>query len=229
MSASSSPVPTPKRIVGTPRAPTASSTRRVAGRTKRSYSAGEREPAQLSKSWTAAAPAPTWARRKATAIVRQPVDEARPRSRVGVHERLHLGEVARRPALDQVAGHGERRAGEPDQRHLGGQLPGQEPHRLEHVSRVGLGVERPQPLEVGGRAERPFDDRASARHDVDAEPDRADRHDDVGEQDGGVDPVAADRLQRDLGRQLGVGDGLEDAAGPAQARGTRAATGRPGA
>ncbi len=40
----------------------------------------------------------------------------------------------------------------------------------------------------------------------------ADRHDDVAVEDGGVDAVAAHRLQRDLGRQLRLGDGVEDAA-----------------
>ena len=51
-----------------------SSTARVAGSAKRAYSSGEREPAQLSKSCTAWAPAATWARSEATAMAaRRPV------------------------------------------------------------------------------------------------------------------------------------------------------------
>ncbi len=40
------------------------------------------------------------------------------------------------------------------------------------------------------------------RDDVDADADRHERHDDVGEEDRRVDAVPADRLQRDLGDQL---------------------------
>ena len=54
--------------------------------------------------------------------------------------------VRGRAALDQVAGHGEGRAGESDEGHA--ELPGQEPHRLEHVAGVGLGIEGAQPLQV---------------------------------------------------------------------------------
>ena len=45
-----------------------SNTARVAGRAKRAYSSGESEPAQLSKSWTAWAPASICARSEATAM-----------------------------------------------------------------------------------------------------------------------------------------------------------------
>ena len=93
------------------------STARVAGRAKRAYSAGESEPAQLSKSCTAWAPASIWARSEATAMDDQPVRQLLPQCRVAVHERLDPGEGARRAALDEVAGHGERRAGEADERH----------------------------------------------------------------------------------------------------------------
>ena len=40
----------------------------MAGRAKRAYSSGESDPAQLSKSCTAWAPAATWARSEATAM-----------------------------------------------------------------------------------------------------------------------------------------------------------------
>ena len=52
------------------------------------------------------------------------------------------------------------------------------------------------------------DHRPDVGHDVEVDARRAQRHDDVGEQDGGVDAVAADRLQGDLGDQLGVEAGL---------------------
>ncbi len=46
--------------------------------------------------------------------------------------------------------------------------------------------------------------------DVDPEPDRRDGRHDVGVQDGRVHAVAANRLQGDLGGQVGVADGGED-------------------
>ena len=59
-------------------------------------------------------------------------------------------------------------------------------------------------------------DRPGARGDVDAEADGVGRHDDVAEQDGGVDPVAAHRLERDLGGEVRPLDRVEDAALAAQ-------------
>ena len=55
-------------------------------------------------------------------------------------------------------------------------------------------------------------DRPGAGRDVDAEADGVGRHDDVAVEHGGVDAVAAHRLQRDLGGQLGPLDGVEDRA-----------------
>ena len=86
----------------------------------------------------------------------------------------------------------------PIKRHV--ELAHQQPHRLQHVRHVGLGLERPQPVEVGRRPERLGHDRP--RRQVDVDPDGRQRDDDVGEQDGGVDPQPPHRLHRHLGRQL---------------------------
>jgi len=61
-----------------------------------------------------------------------------------------------------------------------------------------------------------LDDRAGARAYVDADADGRCRDDDVGEEDGGVRAVAAHWLERELGDQLGLSDGLEDAPGAPQ-------------
>jgi hypothetical protein len=126
---------------------------------------------------------------------------------VRVHERLGALVVAARPALDEVGRERERRAGEPDQRG-GAQLVAQQ------ADRAG---DRPQLLrgDVGqGRhgcrgPHRLGHHRAGARHDVDTDPGRDQRHHDVAEQDRRVDVVAAHRLQRDLADHLRVEAGLE--------------------
>ena len=53
-------------------------------------------------------------------------------------------------------------------------------------------------------------------HHVHAEPDGGRGHDDVAEEDGGVDVVAAHRLEGDLRGRGGIVDGVEDAALAAQ-------------
>ena len=110
-------------------------------------------PAHESKSWNARAPASTcepiesaarWARRSSSS----PKSTGSSPSIIALVRRVG----ARRPPLDEVAGDGERRAGEADERH--GQLAGEDPHRLEHVGRVDLGLERAEPVEVGPGRER---------------------------------------------------------------------------
>ena len=87
------------------------------------------------------------------------------------------------------------------------------PHGREHIGGVGLGIEWPEAIEVGSGPKRVLDHRPHARNDVDAESDRMHRRDDVGVEDGGVGAVAADRLQRDLRRQIGLRDRLQNRPG----------------
>ena len=207
---SSSPVSTPKWIVGT----------------SRSASAGEHPPAVgehvalVVRRGERAGPgveqlhglgaARDLAAQRGHGQVGQAVEQSVPERLVAEHQGLGQRVGAGRPALDQVAGHGERRAGEADERD--GQLLGQQADRLEDVRGVLLGLERPEAVEVGGPPERLGDDRSGAGGDVDAEADGVGRDHDVAVEDGGVDAVAAHRLERDLRRQLGPLDGVEDAA-----------------
>ena len=141
--------------VGTPRSAMPSRTARVAGSAKRAYSAGESEPAQLSKSCTAWAPASICARSEATRHGGEPVGQLLPQPGVPVHERLDLGEGARGAALHRVAGHGEGRAGEADQRDPDPASSRRtRPHRLGDVGRVGGRLEGPEAGQVGLAAER---------------------------------------------------------------------------
>ncbi len=145
--------------------------------------------------------------------VGEAIAEGVPQSFVGEHHRLGVCVVARRPAFDEIRGDGEGRAGEADQRAI--ELSHELSYRFEYVGRVGLGIERPKTGEVVLMAERPFDFGTDARCDGEPETDGVGRHDDVGVEDRSVDVVATDRLQRDLGGEIGVGNGVEDRSGAA--------------
>ena len=133
-----------------------------------------------------------------------------PRGRVGVHEAARGEVVARGAALDEVGGQRERCAREPDERRALELRDGAlDPHEDGAQPVVVERAEVPQALHVVERAHRGRDDAARAGHDVDVDPDEPQRHDDVGEEDGGVDPVAAHRLQRDLGDEVRVEAGVE--------------------
>ena len=148
--------------------------------------------------------------------ITEPLGQFVPDLGVSVHQRLHLGEVLGRTTLDQVAGHGEGPAGEADQRDL--QLartgcPPPPPHRAcRSPVRGAGGAAGPR------RRRRAGHHRTGPRSHVDAETDGRHRDHDVGEEDGGVGPVAVDRLAGQAGHQIRLGDGIEDAPRPRAAR-----------
>ena len=144
----------------------------------------------------------------------EPLHQLVPDHRFTVHERLDPGEILGRSPFHQVAGHRERPTGEPDQGYV--QLGGQDAHRLDDVGRVDLGFERPEALEIVLDPEGLGHHRTGGRGHVHAEPDGGHRDHDVGEEDGGIGAVAVHRLPGELGHQLGLGDGVEDAALPSR-------------
>jgi hypothetical protein len=109
-----------------------------------------------------------------------------------VHQRLGDLVVLRRPALDEVRRQRERCAGEPDERRRA-QLADQRADGLVDERDVA-GLERAQLVEVGAGADGAAQHRADARLHVDVDTHGTQRHHDVGVEDGGVDPVPADRL-----------------------------------
>ena len=141
----------------------------------------------------------------------EPVHQVVPQALVAVDQRLGVAVVAARPALDQVAGDGERRSGEGEERHVGWQFRGEQADRVDDVVDVVDG-ERAEAVEIGAGAQRLLGDGTGAGRDVDPEPHGVRGDDDVAEQHGRVDAVPPDRLQRDLRRNVGALDGVEDRA-----------------
>jgi hypothetical protein len=104
-------------------------------------------------------------------VLHETLHQLFPQRRIGVHQPFGVLVGAARPAFDEVAGDRERSAGERQQRHVVGQLGGEDLHRLGHVRGVGVGLERAQAVEVGRLPERRSAHRAGARCDVDPESD----------------------------------------------------------
>ena len=123
------------------------------------------------------------------------------------HHRLGALVMLAGAALHQVRGQRERRTREPDQRHLA-QRVDQQRHRIEHRRHL-LRIQRFDGRDVVGRADRVGDHGSDVGNDVQVDAGAAQRHDDVGEQDGGVHLVPADGLQGDFADQLGVEAGVE--------------------
>ena len=155
-----------------------------------------------------------------------PLHEGAPRAGVGVHEGA-CGEVVLRGAtLGEVRGERERRAREADEGGggarsvVGGvQLGDRALDRLGDGGGCPVEPCRVDRRELGdGRGIRvPLaEDRAAARLDLDVDAHELERHDDVAEEDAGVDPVAAHRLQGDLTRHRRVQARVEHARADAQ-------------
>ena len=76
--------------------------------------------------------------------------------------------------------------------------------RLQHVRQRLARLERAQPIDVVGTADRALDLRPFALDEVEGQAHRLERQQQIGEEDRGVDVDAADRLQRDLGGEVGL-------------------------
>ena len=106
-------------------------------------------------------------------------------------------------AFDRVRRKRERRAGEADQRHPAAERDLDLADRVEHVPQLLARLEPFRAIEVGLAAQRRFDRGPFALDEIERDAHRLERQEQVGEQDRRVDVNPADRLQRDLGREIG--------------------------
>ena len=125
-----------------------------------------------------------------------------PGERLGVHEPLGERERAGRTAFDRVTRQGERRSREADERDVWGQRPRHGADRVQHVRQIGHRVHWRELEHLGRLPDRSRDLGTLPGREREAEAQRLERQQDIGEQDGGVDAEAIDRLQGDLGGQL---------------------------
>ena len=136
--------------------------------------------------------------------------EAGPALGLLVHQPLGVEVITRRPALDDVGRDRERRAREADERHFSAERLLHSPHRLEHERHRGVDVDRAEPSDLRLAANGTMDDGPFALRELEADTERLDDQEDVGEEDRRVDAEAVDGLQRDFGRRLRVPGKLEE-------------------
>ena len=160
--------------------------------------------------------------------VHQLAHQAAPQRLVAIHHLLGLEEIARRPAFDHVARHGERRADESDHRNASGQRRHHLLNRFADVAQI-VGVRNREAVDVVRSPHRIVDHRPFARGEAQLQAHRLHRQQQIGENDGRVDVQNFHRLQRHLGRQIGA---LADFQDPVLLRGcpgTASYSGRPAA
>ncbi len=124
--------------------------------------------------------------------------------RLCVHHLLDLGERLGAAPLHHVGGQGPGAAGESDERHFAFQLAADGTHRVHHVAEFVFRIRHRQRLHVGHGGDRTLEARAFTLFEVETEPHGIGHGEDVGEEDGGIERIAAQRLQGDLTSQLGV-------------------------
>jgi hypothetical protein len=156
-----------------------------------------------------------------------PLHERPPGARVGVHERAGGEVVLRGSALGEVRREGERSTREADERGRGRSARRGEGRELgdRALDRLGdgggglveaRGVDRRELGDARGIPVGTPEDGPPARLDLDVDADELQRHDDVAEEDAGVDLVATHGLQRDLGGHRRVEARIEHAGADAQ-------------
>jgi hypothetical protein len=137
--------------------------------------------------------------------------EAVQRRRIGRHQALRPREVPAAAALDHVGRDGPRRARESDQRHAPAQLAADQRDRVEHEAELPPDVRHRQRVHVRGAPHRALDARALAFREREPDAHRLRDHQDVGEEDRGVERETRERLQRDLAGELRVRGEPEEA------------------
>jgi hypothetical protein len=115
-------------------------------------------------------------------------------------------------AFDHVAGQRPGAAGKPDQRHAALQRMADRGDGVEHVAQL-FEVGHGQRGDVGLVAQRTRQLRALALGEAQPQAHGVGHGQDVGEQDGGVEREALQRLQRHLGRVVDVRGQAHEAAG----------------
>jgi len=129
---------------------------------------------------------------------------------VGVHHSLDDTKGSSGCTFDEITRDRERRTGKTDQRNIKWcELLDHEFHRFGDVGDVGV-LEGPKAIEVGSRAKRVSDDWSASWNDIDAKTNGLDGDDNVGEENGCIDPVATNGLHGDLAGEVRISNGVKN-------------------
>ena len=132
-----------------------------------------------------------------------------PGVRLGMHQRLGALVILRRPAFNEVASQGKRRADETDESLLVGELAQNDLNALADLGHVD--VENRQVGHVLLGAHWGIHDGAATGDDLYAHARCLERDNDIAEENGAINIVAAHRLQGNLRQQLWHETGIQHA------------------
>ena len=113
-----------------------------------------------------------------------------------------MGEILDAPALDEIGRQGPGGAAESQERRVGRQISADQPDRFDDFGRRFRHVGIRQGRHVGGAPDRFRHDRPRGEIELDAQGRK--RAHDVGEDDGRIQRKPPDRLQGDLGSEVGA-------------------------
>ncbi len=133
--------------------------------------------------------------------------------RFAVKQTFDQSEFLAGAALDHVTGQRPGAAGETDERHAAGEFAADQAHRIQHVAQFRFRVGHCQFRHCGGIPHRPFEGRAFAFHEMQAQTHGRGDGEDVGEQNRRVQRKAIDGLQRDFAGQFRCAHELDETAG----------------
>ncbi len=187
--------------------------RRVGSMHQRANSSGGRTPAQVSKICTASTPASQLPHQIVRRGLDQDVDQRRERFRIAIGEQPRRRLVRRAVPGDHVGRDRPGRAAEAEKRHVCRQIaPSPRDRLVDRREHAFVDIHRSAVL-VAARISSGSSCGPSPAANVTCLSERMRNHQNVREQDRGVEAEAPDRLQRHFGRQLGRKTEVEETAG----------------
>src|SRR3972149_252429 len=127
-----------------------------------------------------------------------------PRLGRGVIELFRMNIIARAAAFDEIGSESKRCPGETDQRNFVVKCGAYSFDRFVHEGKFLLGIEIFQAVDIFAAAYRAMDDRAVAFGIFEADAQRFQNQQDIGEQNRRIDTQALDRRHGDLGGEVGL-------------------------
>jgi hypothetical protein len=131
-----------------------------------------------------------------------------------VHHALDDREALAAAALHHVRTDRPGTAGEADERNAAGQLAPDQRNRVDHVAELARGIGDAELVDIRGGPDGPGKFRTLSGLEVQTEIHRMGDGQNIREQNGGIERIPIDRLQRHFAGEIGIGAQREEISGP---------------